>query len=132
MDCGHVAGTIRNHLAKGPLGNRVTRCRVSIGNDDVAAIVRAAPPQLELELVRDYTFPGDPQGEAVRVKAGHVTFVHHGAKIDLRYAAGILPQLPRIVSVTLEVSPKARIDEPSWSAVRGLLAKHDVELARPG
>jgi hypothetical protein len=89
------------------------------------------PPIIELALVVDYTFPGDPEGEAVRVKDGHVTFVHHGAKIDLAYAVRVLPLVPRIASVALVASPKARIDEPSWAAVRKLLAKHHVELARP-
>jgi len=132
MDSNDVATTIHNHVANGPLASRVVRCRASSRGDDAGAIIQAVPPQLELELVRGYTFPGDPEGESVRIKGAHVTFVHHGAKIDLAYAATILPAIPKIESVALEASPKARIDEPSWVAMRALLAKRHVELARPG
>jgi uncharacterized protein (TIGR02996 family) len=130
MSGSDVAATIGNHVAKGPLGSRIARCRASSRGEDVGAIIRAVTPQLELELVRDYTFPGDPEGESVRVKGGHVTFVHHGAKIDLAYAATILPAIPTIESVAVEAPPKAKIDEKSWSTVRGMLAKRHVELAR--
>lgn len=84
----------------------------------------------ELELVPAYAFPGDPEGEAIRITGNALTLVHHGAKLDGSYAAHLLGQLPvgSITSVALEAAPKARPDPKTWPRLEAALAAHGLAL----
>ncbi|HEU0033727.1 MAG TPA: TIGR02996 domain-containing protein [Kofleriaceae bacterium] len=120
----------------GALGRRLRRVRVGTRWQQPAELVAAARAAgiAELELVADYSFPGDPEGDAVRIAGDAVVLVHHDASIKPRYAAAILDALPErsIRHATLTAPPRSRVDDASWAALARALRRHGVELARPG
>jgi hypothetical protein len=130
-DTGNGAAVIRM-LPKHPtLAQRIRRVRVSTRFDRVAATLAVAPPGLEVEFVRAYTFPGDPQGEVVRVAGDRVTLVSYGRKIDASYPAQILQDITTIRELVVEAPAGARIDEPSWAALENVLGPNGVTPTRP-
>ncbi|HEU0035737.1 MAG TPA: TIGR02996 domain-containing protein [Kofleriaceae bacterium] len=121
-------------LAGGPLVRRLRRLRLSTRHYRVADLLvagRSIAP--EVELVHEYTFPGAPQGEAVRFAGNRLTLVHHRTRLDASYAIDIIAQLPvdSLREVTLEAPPHARVDQPSWNQLGALLAAHGLAAPLP-
>lgn len=122
----------RDHLpaiAKTALVDRIRKIRASLATpEDLTAMI---PSTITLELVGGYSFPSDPDGESVEITGTRAVLVHHGQKLDLRFAMRVLAAVPRLTSIALRAPAKARVDDARWQEFTKALARHDLTLARP-
>lgn len=121
-------------LGSTPLARRLRRIRLStIRRTDLPTVLREAPCP-EVEIVSEYTFPGVPEGCAVRIAGKHLTLVHHEAKVQTALAVRVLGALPpgTFETVALAAPAKARLaDDDARTALVRELERHGLALALP-
>jgi uncharacterized protein (TIGR02996 family) len=124
----------RDHLpaiTSTPLATRVRKIRAGSAPGSAGELAAMVPATTALELVGGYSFPGEPDGESVVVTGTRAVLVHHGQKLDLRFAMRVLGELPRLSAIELRTPAKARVDDARWADFQKSLARHGLTLERP-